>query len=236
METLNIAVLCEQYDDVQILKGYLDKYFLPRNVAYNYMVYPDVALFLDSYGTIYDIIFLDAKVRDMGGLETARRIREIDENAVIIFLGGLEGNIHGYEVSALDVLILGITYDKFVPVMDRAMAQVRKVDGCRILVGARDKMKVLNVNDIVYVEVFTHDVVYHLEDASYRSRNSLKNISGMLAKHHFVYAHRCYLVNLRFVKEVSGNTVICGKESIKIGGMYKKGLLDAVKEYFKGKV
>ncbi len=236
METLNIAVMSERNDDVQILKGFLDKYFLPRNVSYNLMVFPDVALFLDSYGTMYDIIFVEADVRDMGGLETARRIREIDDNIVIIFLGGLEGDIHGYEVSALDVLILGITYEEFVPVMDRAMEQVRKVDGCKILVGTRDKMKVLNVNDIVYVEVFTHDVVYHLENAAYRSRNSLKNISGMLAKHHFVYAHRCYLVNLRYVKEVSGNTVICGKESIKIGGMYKKGLLDAVKAYYNGRV
>lgn len=234
MHTLNIAVLGEKKELMPGLRGFLDKFFQPRDTAYNFMSYTDVPLFLDKCGIIYDIIFLDAEVRgDTGGaIETARRIKDIDADIVIVFVacGGVQ--INGYQVSALDVISPDTGYEYFESMMERAMDAVKRVEGCKLLVGARDKLKVLDTKDITYVEVFTHNIVYHVDDAAYRSRGSLKNISSVLSGQHFVYANRCYLVNLRHVKGVNGNTVVCGSETLNIGGAYKKGLLAAIAGYY----
>ncbi len=235
MEVLNIAVLDDESEFAKGLQNKLAVFFASKEkTGYNLITFPDSDSFIGSGKAIYDIIFLDAMFPALGGLETAKRIRAIDDDALIIFFTGMAGvYVNGYEVSAFDCLKKDISCEDFAAVMDRALAAIKKKDTCKFLAGSGDKVKVLNSREIVYVEVFTHDIVFHtMEGEAYHARNSLKNISAMLAKHHFVYAHRCYLINLRHVKEVKGNTVICGNETIKIGGKYKKALIEAVSEYF----
>ncbi len=235
MEVLNIAVLDDEGEFVKGLQSKLAVFFAGREDAgFNLIQFSSCDSFIGSGKTIYDIIFLDTMFPPAGGMETAKVIREVDDDVLIIFFTGISGlYVNGYEVSAFEYLRKDISYEDFAAVMDRALAAIRKADTCKFHAGSGDKVKVLSSREIVYVEVFTHDIVFHtMAGDAYHARNSLKNISSMLSRHHFVYAHRCYLINLRYVKEVIGNTVICGNETIKIGGKYKKALLAAVSEYF----
>lgn len=55
----------------------------------------------------YDIVFLDISMPEMNGFETAKRIREIDKNVVIVFCTSyytIANAQQGYEVEAKDFL------------------------------------------------------------------------------------------------------------------------------------
>ena len=41
---------------------------------------------LDDYRPVYDILFLDVEMKHLDGMETARRVRELDKDVIIVFI------------------------------------------------------------------------------------------------------------------------------------------------------
>ncbi|MCD8295299.1 MAG: LytTR family DNA-binding domain-containing protein [Clostridia bacterium] len=230
---LNIAVLDDDESFVDELRENLKAFFGSKGMEFNFIRFTDGAAFLSKYKPIYDIVFMDICMPYMSGLETARRLREIDDDVMLIFISRMAGySINGYDVSAFDFIVKPMDYASFALKMERTIPVLKRKSGYKFMIGGGDSLKVLDSKDIYYVEVFTHDIVFHTADGSFHSRNSLKNINSILEKYDFVHAHRCYLVNLRHVKAITSDSVVCGNETIKIGRTYKKSLLAAIANYY----
>ncbi len=82
----------------------------------------DVFKFLDgdelyesiNNGTLYDLIYLDIEMSRLGGVEVARKIREIDKSVKIIFVTAYsEFAISTYEVSAFRYMLKPVDKIKF---------------------------------------------------------------------------------------------------------------------------
>lgn len=64
------------------------------------------------------------------------------------------------------------------------------------------KIKVIQLNEIKWIEAFDYCVKIHATDKTYTMRNSLKSLQKNLESHNFIRVHRSALINLDFVDHI----------------------------------
>ena len=84
---LKICVLEDEAAQMERMKAYLQK-FQSEHADFEYILdaYKNAFDLLEHYKRDVDLLFLDIRVPDMSGMEVAHRIREADQNVMIIFV------------------------------------------------------------------------------------------------------------------------------------------------------
>ena len=91
--------------------------------------FPSAEAFLFHYANEkdYDILLLDIEMKDMNGIELAKRIRLNNAWVQIVFITGYPDFIsEGYEVSALHYLMKPAKKEKLFQVLDKAAGLLQK--------------------------------------------------------------------------------------------------------------
>ena len=84
----------------------------------------------------------------------------------------------------------------------------------------------LSANDILYVEVFDHNLVYHTTRGEYTVRGRLSDVSEKLDPEKFVLCNRSYIVNLRHVSNVTADYLLIGDTRISVSKSHRKELMN----------
>ena len=96
---LLVAIADDDPRDAALLKGLTEDYFARNGVAVMTHVFPDGLDFIRSSEN-HDIVFLDIQMKKLDGLETARFLRKIGKDSILIFVTNMaQFAIKGYEVS-----------------------------------------------------------------------------------------------------------------------------------------
>ena len=104
-----------------------------------------------------------------------------------------------------------------------------------VLVYGTSKRKV-DVGDITFIESSNHNVIVHFLDGEFRMRSTLASFEKQLRGCHFVYCNACYLVNLKWVKELKGDIIIVGDSELRISHLKKPSFLSEFAKYIGGTV
>ena len=145
------------------------------------------------------------------GMTTAKRIREVDADAQIVFITALaQYAIEGYKVNALDFILKPVVYEQLAMTMDKVLAVTSKYHKEKQLLVAEGERKCkISTEDILYIEVVGHDMFFHTKDKVYSKHGiPLKTMADELAEYYFVKSGQSQLVNLRHVDEVKKDTVM----------------------------
>ena len=111
---LRVAVAEDNPKDRERLLSFLKKYGEEKDVQIEVAEYTDGSELLDQYRPCYDVIFLDVEMPQMDGMKAAEKIRETDEEVILIFITNMaKYAIRGYEVQALDFVLKPVKYDAF---------------------------------------------------------------------------------------------------------------------------
>lgn len=101
-----------------------------------------------------------------------------------------------------------------------------------VVVAVKHGILRLSSNEIIYIEVRGHYCEYHTENATYRGMASLMQMQTKLASAHFMRCNNCYLVNPRFIRSVTSNTVeLMNGESLQISITRKKAFMEEFAEW-----
>ncbi|MBQ7656536.1 MAG: response regulator transcription factor [Clostridia bacterium] len=223
---LLIAVVDDDPRDAALLKGYVEEYCKKNEQLAMIHVFHD-GLDLIRSTENHDIVFLDIQMGKLDGLETARFIRKINKETILIFVTNMaQFAIKGYEVEALDFILKPVTMASIVYVLDKAM---RRLDGS----GARAQFSLktpegtisLSANDITFVEVFDHNLVYHTVRGDYTVRGRLSDVNEKLDPERFVMCNRSFIVNLRHVSNVTADYLLIGDTRISVSKSHRKELM-----------
>ena len=185
--------------------------------------FPSSESFLFEYdrNKDYDILLLDVEMRDISGIELAKRVRAERGRMEIVFITShFEFIAEGYEVDALHYLVKPVSQDKLSEVLDRA-AERLAVEPPSVVVNCDGgKVKLLEA-DILYVEAFAHYIEIHTRADVYRLKESITTF-GELLSGDFFRTHRSYIVNLKAVERISrtGVTLADGAEIPLARGKY----------------
>lgn len=189
--------------------------------------------FLSEYACDADIIFLDIQMPNIDGMQTAKKIREVDPRVMLIFTTALaQYAIAGYEVQAFDYILKPLGAEMFETKLNRALRVLNySHDEDWIDISTKTETRRIPVNQIAYIEVANHDILIHTEHALYRHWGSLKEYEQKLSTLHFARCNVCYLVNLKYVRCIRGDRVQVGEDTLPVSRSKRKEFLIAFAKY-----
>lgn len=202
-------------------------------------VFHDGGDVLKNYKNEYDAIFLDIEMPKMNGMDAAEKIRDMDENVILMFITNMaQYAIQGYSVGALDFVMKPINYYTFSLKLKRVLKRVIKKDKEQesIILQLSDGMKKIDIRDIYYVEVQNRMLYYYTSKGTYSVKGTLQSVEKQLENYSFTKCNHWYLVNLKHVKEVRKNIAFVGCYEVEISRRNKNVFLEALTEYLGGNV
>lgn len=229
---LRIAVVDDEQAMRDQLCEYVQRYAEENRLTVEVVPFADGAEIAMPYQPGFDIIMLDVDMPLLGGMSAAERIREQDKNVVLMFITNMaQCAIRGYEVDALDFVVKPVTYAPFSMRLARAVKRARSRAGITLSLQTNDGLRIVSVNDILWLETVDHAVLCHTATDTYTVKNSLQNAEKLLQGQGFARCNKCYLVNLRHVEGIRGDTVRIGGVALELSRRQKAAFAQALLEY-----
>ena len=111
---IRIALVEDEAEVRAQLQGYVQRHTRQYGTEFAVTEFADGMELLDDYRPVYDILFLDVEMKHLDGMETARRVRELDKDVIIVFITNMaQYAIGGYAVGALDYVLKPVPYFAF---------------------------------------------------------------------------------------------------------------------------
>ena len=151
----------------------------------------------------YRLVLLETEIGGTNGIELAKRIRFHDGETEFIFVTShAEYALAAYAVYPVAYILKGITMQKLYEPFLRAVRSEKK-ELPRLLIDAADGGKtIVPRDDILYVEVFGNDLVFHCKSETVEGIGSLTGVMERLGSNGFYRSHRNFIVNLRYVQRI----------------------------------
>ena len=203
-----IAIVEDEAAVREQLAGYVQRYTRQYGTRFEVTMFTDGVEILEDYRPVYDMIFLDVEMQHLDGMETARRIRELDSDVLLIFITNMaQYAIKGYAVGALDYVLKPVPYFAFSQQLQKAVNQLAK-----------------RTRHYLAVPV----------DGDFSAPGALKVLEEKLAGRLFARCNSGYLVNLAQVSGVQQNTVQVGPHELQISRPKRRAFLAALADYIGG--
>lgn len=230
-----IALVDDEKIFTDQIEEYIRQYQAENPAEFQVSVFHSSTEFIAGFQKEYDLILLDVEMPQLNGMELAHKIRETDEQVVLMFITNMaQYAIHGYSVGALDFVTKPINYYTFAMKLTRALKRVPKKESTSILLTMADGVKRIDIKQIYYLEVQNRLLHYHTEEGEFVVRGSLQAAEERLSGHSFEKCNHWYLVNLMHVKEVRKNIVVVGSHELEISRRNKTSFLKALTDYMGG--
>ena len=201
-------IICDDTPaDSGSLRSLVNRFFQEQYCPVQISVYEDGESFLGDFNKNKnaDIAFLDIYMPGINGVDVARKIRETDNDMVIVFTTtSLEHGVDGYSVDAFQYLVKPIEYPKVESVLNKCVKQF--ADSLRFVEVLSDRMTVrVLLKDILFIEVFGNDCLIHTPAMTIKSRITLDELQKQLDGKVFLRTHRSYVVNMRYIQNIAEN-------------------------------
>ncbi|CZR81771.1 TPA: response regulator transcription factor [Clostridioides difficile] len=199
---IKIAICEDEKEQQELLKRYINQIFDVLSVKCRLEVFNSGEELLERYSKDTDILLLDIQMGQINGIDTARKVRVLDDKVEIIFITALiEYALEGYEVRAYRYLIKPVKYNNL---KDNIINCIKEVDikNKYIVVKVQGSQTKLNVNEIAYIEVQKETITIHTLNEVYKINGTMSNIEKEIDCSRFFRCHKSFLVNLEHVKSI----------------------------------
>lgn len=229
---IHIAIVEDEENAFKTLEGYLLKFADENDIRIEISYFPDSYSYLEKK-QVYDLIFLDIEMPGLNGMELAKKIRQNDENAIIVFITNMvQYAIKGYEVNALDYVLKPINYHRLVSLMKRTMRILNQNSNDELVLKTTGGMAKIYMSSIYYLDISDHLLIYHTQQGDFQVWQSLSGAESMLPKENFTRCNHSTIVNLKYVKGTDKDVIIMeGDKKIPISHSKKKSFLTALNTY-----
>ena len=172
---------------------------------------------LSNYPKDLDILIMDIQMKIINGMDTARKIREFDQNLEIIFMTSFsEFMQEGYEVKAYRYILKPISERKISRNILPCINEVMKKKNNYLTINVKNYVDRIKIDSIVYIETDRPNILIYTNDNKYTTKMSISKIDKILREHGFFRCHNSYIVNLKLVESMNSNTLKIGEKYIPI--------------------
>lgn len=191
-----------------------------------------------------DLIFLDVQMPKLSGLDVIRSIKRPVQ--VILVTAYAEFAAEGFDLEVLDYLMKPVSFPRFLKAVQRAAniisskavyGQVQQdyiVENDYIFVKMEVKGKMLRINlaEIDYIEGMKNYIAIHHNGIKTMALLNMKDIEERLPEKHFVRVHKSFIVPLKRIVMIEGNTIKLSqvKTDIPVGETYKPVFFELMKK------
>lgn len=184
------------------------------------------------------VAFLDIEMEDINGLELAALLGNVQ---IIFCTAHTEFAAASYDVKAIDYLLKPIAFNRFVMAVQKlrnitvpSALQQDAMDGDYIFVKTelKGKIKKLELDELEYIEADNNYAKFHLIGGrTTMVYTQINKIAEMLTPTQILRVHRSYMVAVKQIELIMGNTVILKnkRESIPISNKYKDAFMEQLR-------
>ena len=210
-----IAICDDEQNQIEYITSIVASWSAHEGHGCEIRTFASAEAFLFEYeeDKAYDILLLDVEMKNMNGIELAKRIRKDNNRAEIIFITShFEFVGEGYEVDALHYLIKPISAEKLTQVLTKA-AEKLSVEPPSMVISSDGEIVKLYESDILYAESYLHYVTIHTKDKEYKIKENISVFESKLSDD-FYRIHRSYLVSLKHITRISRTSVNVGNTEL----------------------
>ncbi len=231
-ERMQIAICDDEQEISNMLEEKVKRLYPKSNV----LLYSSGEELLLSEG-YPDIVLLDIQMIGKNGMETAREFRKNHKNTILIFITAFEEYVfQAFDVGAFHYLVKPFDDVKFEEILRNAVKELQdrkitnlKKDMPSLLVMTGGKHITVDLEDIIYAEVFDRKVILHTIDMDIEYYGKMKELEAK-AGDNFYRSHRAYLVNFKYIKKYDATTIYLEKGQAL---MAKQNYKEFVKSYLR---
>lgn len=221
-----IAICDDSKLDRQLLKVVIQTYFENNEEEFKIFEYELGDNLLDDIEV--ELLFLDII---MNGMKIARKLRDIQFKAPIIFLTAhADYAVESYEVYVAGYLLKPYDTNKLTLLLDEVLQRsVQK----RIAVKVKKQHRYLEINDIMYVESDKHVLNIHLKDSRViQTTEKLSELEKTINSKRFIRCHQSYLVNMDYIKDAKTDFILSNDIRIPIRVRGRKEIIERYHKYY----
>ena len=210
-----IAICDDEQNQIEYITSIVASWSAHEGHGCEIRTFASAEAFLFEYeeDKAYDILLLDVEMKNINGIELAKRIRKDNNRAEIIFITShFEFVGEGYEVDALHYLIKPISAEKLTQVLTKAAEKI-SVEPPSVVISCEGETVKLYEADIRYVESFLHYIVIHTKDKEYKIKENISVFENRVSDD-FYRIHRSYLVSLKHITRISRTSVNIGNTEL----------------------
>jgi len=224
-------------DDEKICRDEIIKNITPYKNSYSEMEITEFSCgenLIEAYesGNQFDIIFLDIQMKNFDGVETAKKIRETDRNALIIFITSHTKFVPDtFRVNAFQYLTKPVKKEDIITDFERAVEKY-KIDNSKHIIKWKDKTYTFEIKDIYYIESYYRHLFICNGENKFESFGKLSDIENKFNNYSFVRCHRNIMVNMSYIESIGqGEILLKNKEEIPISKNMRKSTIDTYNNY-----
>lgn len=181
-----------------------------------------------------DIILLDLMLPGIDGLEVARQIS--GRSRIIFVTSYREYAVEAFDANAVHYLVKPVKEERLFSALDRAVNQTEQMDNQALTLIKSGKTQVILIRDILYCEVFNHQVRIHTVHGTYDYFGTLDMLETKLDER-FFRCHRSFVVNMNCVAgQEKGVAILINGERIFISRRKQADFMQKLLNFLKNEV
>lgn len=187
-----------------------------------------------------DLLFLDIQMPDITGVDFLKSLSHKPE--VIFTTAYQEYALEGFNLSAVDYLLKPFSFERFFQAVNKVIDKLENKVGSSnttqvpvqaettfadtyLTIRADRKFYKINFDDIKYIEGQKAYVSFRTNKKRITALASLKDLEEALPKDKFIRIHKSYIVAIREILSLEGNTMEVDNMELPVGKMYKDDVL-----------
>ena len=182
-----------------------------------------------------DIMFLDIRLPGMSGLQFLRGLK--DPPLVVLTTAYAEYALESYEFNVIDYLLKPISFERFSKAVNKildgrlftaAAKEEYLYSDDHIFVRSNSKFFRVNFSEIIYIQGMRDYLKIYTPDYALVTHQTMNELEKTLPGRHFIRVHKSYIISLKHIRSIYGNTIELGKATIPIGVNYKESVMNMI--------
>lgn len=156
-----------------------------------------------------DVLFLDINIPEMNGLNLSKIITKIQPKIKIIFITAYKDYaVDAFEIKAFDYILKPYSETRIKNLLKSLLASEQNIANTKnkslkkITINIDDKLHILSINDIDFIEAFEKETHIFSNSKKFISKTKISKWEEILADENFYRCHRSYIINLDKITEI----------------------------------
>ena len=220
---LRIALCDDEAEARDVLRIQLEKVLVEETeeIVYEFSSGVNAVSWLEKHPGEIDLLFLDVEMSGLNGMETAERIRQFDENIILVFVTGYTDYVFdGYRTGAWDYIVKPTAAQKLRELLARVRRKLDSEQSQVFFLKNTDGTRRFRLRDILYFYSDRRRCFLVTKQGEYAFYAKLDDVEAQLAPR-FIRIHQRYLINPDSVDHIGSDTVTLGASQLPCSRKYR---------------
>lgn len=205
---LRVAICDDNNADLQILNDYVTEF--GKTVPVSITAYHDGFELAHDYKekSAFDLVILDMMMERLNGIDTARRIREVDTDVILLIVTAtVEYAIEGYTVNASRYIVKPIEKNEFFRTLHNIYSLLEKRQEAIFSFPSINGYTRINMDDIYYFESDLRVIHVVSKLGTYTYTGRISAVEEQTKEHGFIRIHKSFIANMRHIHNIYKESV-----------------------------